>query len=306
MQTDYSNEKEDYFYINPRFRVVYEPSGSVKLNAGYSHNIRYGNLNRMQTGYVMKRYNLFSKGIEELERNSSQSVNGGFFYKNISHFFNLHFVSSYSQYKRNFMPVNFIQDIYSFSWWDVNEKPFTFWMNRFSATKLFADISLTAGLSVSYNINKSTMGQQGAEIDYTNRTIDISPSLKWNAKSNLNFDYSMKALFSGVSITNQPRGEYIPLVNHQLYAFWGITKKLSVTSKMQHFYNKAPNSSVSNLLFADIGLQYHLKRVTINLDWTNIFNEKQQVTSSYNAINTVTRVDKLRPSEILISFRFRR
>ena len=306
MKTDYSKKKDDYFYINPRFRVAFEPNASIKFNAGYSRNIRYGDLNQMQTGYVFKRYNLFAKGIDELQRNASQSVTGGVFYKNISHFFNLHYISSYIRYKNNLVPANFIQDIYSFTWWELKEKPSTFWMNSLSASKLFSGISLTAGLKLSYNLNKSVMEQQGIEIDYTNHTFGVTPSLKWNAKDNLNFDYSMDAFFSGVSLNNEPTGTYIPLINHQLYTFIGVSEKMGFTFNLQHFYNKAPNTSVSNLLFADVGLQYAFKSITINLDWSNIFNQKQQVTSSYSTINSTTRVDKLRPSEVLISFRFKR
>lgn len=150
------------------------------------------------------------------------------------------------------------------------------------------------------------MEQQGIEIDYTNHTFGVTPSLKWNAKDNLNFDYSMDAFLSGVSLNNEPTGTYIPLINHQLYTFIGVSEKMGFTFNLQHFYNKAPNTSVSNLLFADVGLQYAFKSMTINLDWSNIFNQKQQVTSSYSTINSTTRVDKLRPSEVLISFRFKR
>lgn len=306
MKTDYSGKKADYFYVNPRINVVYEPNASIKFNVGYSHNIRYGNLNKLQTGYILKSYNLFQKGIEELERNAFQSFNWGVFYKNISHFFNLSYFASYSQYKNSFTPASFIDNIYTFTWWQAKENPTSFWMNTLSTTKLFTDISLTAGLNVSYNQNKSVMEQQGARIGYVNHSFGIAPSLKWNARNNLNFDYSMNTFFSGVSINNKPVKDYIPLVNHRLYTYLGISDRFSLNSNLQHFYNKAPNSSVSNLLFADIGLQYALKNVTINLDWTNIFNQKQHITSSYSTINTSTRVDKLRPSEVLISFRFKR
>lgn len=306
MNTDYSGTKDEYFYINPRFRVVYEPNGHVKFNAGYSHNIRYGNLNQLQTGYVLKRYNLFSKGSNELQNSASHSITGGVFYKNTHHFFNLHYISSFLKYRNNLAPSSFIQDIYTFTWWEFRKNPSTFWMNTLSATKLFTDISLTAGLSLSYNQNKSTMQQQGYEVDYTNHSFDISPSLKWNAKSNLNFDYNLKALFSGVGINNKSPDNYIPLINHQLYTYLGITQKLSVTSNLQHFYNKTPNASVSNLVFADVGMQYQFNIVAVSLDWTNILNQKHQVVSSYSTINTRTQVDKLRPSEILISFRFKR
>lgn len=306
MQTDYSHRKEDYFFINPRFRASFEPSGNIKFNASYSHTIRYGDLNQLQTGYVLKKYNLFAKGIDELQRIASQSLSGGVFYKNISRFFNLHYFSSYTRYKNNLVPANFIQDIYNFTWWELKEKPSTFWVNSLSATKLYTKISLTAGLKLSYNLNKSVMDQQGVEIDYANHTFGVAPSLKWNATENLNFDYSMDAFFSGISLNNEPIDTYIPLINHQLYTYLGVYKKLGFTINLQHFYNKAPNTLVSNLLFADVGLQYLFKRVTVNLDWTNIFNQKKQVTSSYSTINSRTRIDKLRPGEILISFRFKR
>lgn len=306
MQTSYSDKNDAYFYVNPRLRAVFDPNASLKFNAGYSHNIRYGNLNQLHTGYILKSYNLFQKGIEEVERNASHSINWGVFYKNISHFFNLNYFSSYSWYKNNFIPVSFIDNIYTFAWWELKENPGSFWMNYISATKLFTEISLTAGLNLSYNRNSLVMEQQGAGINYINYSYVISPSLKWNARNNLNFDYTMNTFFSGVSINNQPVENYIPLVNHQLQTYFGITEKFSITSNLQHFYNKTPNSSVSNLLFADLGFQYAFKKVTVNLDWTNIFNQKQHITSSYSTINTNTRIDKLRPSEILISFRFKK
>lgn len=304
MKTDYSGKKNDYFYFNPRLRIVFEPNAFIKFNVGYSHNIRYGNLNQMYTGFILKNYNLFQKGIDELERTASHSVNWGIFYKNISHFFNLSYFASYSQYKNSFTPACFIDNIYTFTWWEMKKNPGSFWMNNLSATKLFTEISLTAGLNLSYNRNSSVMKQQETDIHYLNRSFGVSPSLKWNARNNLNFDYSMNGFFSGVSINNNPVGNYIPLVNHRVYTYIGITENFSVNVNLQHFYNKAPNASVSNLLFADIGLQYTLKNVSINLDWTNIFNQKQHVTSSYNTINTSTRIDKLRPSEILIGFRY--
>ncbi|MBK5194723.1 MAG: TonB-dependent receptor [Proteiniphilum sp.] len=306
MQTYYSGEKENYVYFNPRFRVIYEPSGNIRFNAGYAYNLRYGDLNQMKTGYVLKRYNLFSKGIEELQRTAAQNLNWGVFYKNISHFFNLHYLGIYSYYRNNLVPANFIREYYNFTWWEYKEKPSTFLVNRLSATKLFTDISLTAGLSLSYNQNRSTMEQQGASIQYINHSFGMSPSLKWNAKKNLNFDYTMDAFFSGVSMNEDPVGNYIPLINHQLYTFWEITGELSLTSALQHYYNKAPGSSVTNLWFADLGVQYIFNKVTVSLYWTNIFNQKQHITSSYNAVNTITRVDKLRPGEVLVSLRFKR
>ena len=306
MNTDYSGRRNDYFFINPRLRVTYEATGSLRFNVSYSHNIRYGNLNQMQTGYVLKRYNHFARGAEELQRNASHMITWGVLYRNIPRFFNVSYIGSYSRSVNNLVPANFIQDIYNFTWWEFRERPSTFWMNMLSASRLFTEISLTARLNLSYNQMRSTIEQQGASINHTNHTIGISPSLRWNKSRRLNFDYTMNNLFSGVSVNNNPVETFIPTISHQLAAHFIASEKLSFNANLQHFYNKPPNASASNLLFADLGVQYIFERVTVSLDWTNILNHREHVTSSFSTINTTTRVDKLRPSEVLISFRFRR
>ena len=115
----------------------------------------------------------------------------------------------------------------------------------------------------------------------------------------------MDASLSGISVNRQPVLTYIPLVEHRLYTFFGATDKLSFTLNLQHFYNKAPGASSSNLLFADLGILYAFKYLTIGLDWTNLLNRKEHITTRYSTINTVMYTERLRPSEVLISIRFK-
>ena len=305
LRTNYSGKKATYTYIHPRLRLIFAPSGDFKFNAGYSYTTHYGDLNEMGTGYVLERYNLFSKGIEALQFNASQSINFGVFYKNISHFLQTSYLTIYSLYKDNLIPASFVRDIYTFSWWEQKDRLSSFWLNTLSASKLFMEISLTASINLSYNQSKSVVEQQGSSINYTQHSFGVEPSLKWKAKSNLNFDYTMNAFFSGISMNHRPIDSYIPLINHRLYTYFGVTDQLFLTCNLQHFYTKAPDISASNLLFADLGIQYDFQHLTLSLDWSNIFNRKLHVISGYNTINTVTQTDKLRPSEVLISLRFK-
>lgn len=305
LRTNYSGKKATYTYIHPRLRLIFAPSGDFKFNAGYSYTTHYGDLNEMGTGYVLERYNLFSKGIEALQFNASQSINFGVFYKNISHFLQTSYLTIYSLYKDNLIPASFVRDIYTFSWWEQKDRLSSFWLNTLSASKLFMEISLTASINLSYNQSKSVVEQQGSSINYTQHSFGVEPSLKWKAKSNLNFDYTMNAFFSGISMNHRPIDSYIPLINHRLYTYFGVTDQLFLTCNLQHFYIKAPYTSTSNLLFADLGIQYDFQHLTLSLDWSNIFNRKLHVISGYNTINTVTQTDKLRPSEVLISLRFK-
>ena len=305
LRTNYSGKKATYTYIHPRLRLIFAPSGDFKFDAGYSYTTHYGDLNEMGTGYVLERYNLFSKGIEALQLNASQSINFGVFYKNISHFLQTSYLTIYSLYKDNLIPASFVRDIYTFSWWEQKDRLSSFWLNTLSASKLFMEISLTASINLSYNQSKSVVEQQGSSINYTQHSFGVEPSLKWKAKGNLNFDYTMNAFFSGISMNHRPIDSYIPLINHRLYTYFGVTDQLFFTCNLQHFYTKAPDISASNLLFADLGIQYDFQHLTLSLDWSNIFNRKLHVISGYNTINTVTQTDKLRPSEVLISLRFK-
>lgn len=305
LRTNYSGKKATYTYIHPRLRLIFAPSGDFKFNAGYSYTTYYGDLNEMRTGYVLERYNLFSKGIEALQFNASQSINFGVFYKNISHFLQMSYLTIYSLYKDNLIPASFVRDIYTFSWWEQKDRLSSFWLNTLSASRLFMEISLTASINLSYNQSKSVVEQQGSSINYTQHSFGVEPSLKWKAKGNLNFDYTMNAFFSGISMNHRPIDSYIPLINHRLYTYFGVTDRLFFTCNLQHFYSKAPYTSTSNLLFADLGIQYEFQHLTLSLDWSNIFNRKLHVISGYNTINTVTQTDKLRPSEVLISLRFK-
>lgn len=305
LRTNYSGKEATYTYIHPHLRLMFAPSGDFKFNAGYSYTTHYGDLNEMGTGYVLERYNLFSKGIEALQFNASQSINFGVFYKNISHFLQMSYLTIYSLYKDNLIPASFVRDIYTFSWWEQKDRLSSFWLNTLSASKLFMEISLTASINLSYNQSKSVVEQQGSSINYTQHSFGVEPSLKWKAKRNLNFDYMMNAFFSGISMNHRPIDSYIPLINHRLYTYFGATDRLFFTCNLQHFYIKAPYTSTSNLLFTDLGIQYDFQHLTLILDWSNIFNRKLHVISGYNTINTVTQTDKLRPSEVLISLRFK-
>lgn len=305
LRTNYSGKEATYTYIHPRLRLIFAPSGDFKFNAGYSYTTYYGDLNEMGTGYVLERYNLFSKGIEALQLNASQSINFGVFEENISHFLQTSYLTIYSLYKDNLIPASFVRDIYTFSWWEQKDRLSSFWLNTLSASKLFMEISLTASINLSYNQSKSVVEQQGSSINYTQHSFGVEPSLKWKAKRNLNFDYTMNAFFSGISMNHRPIDSYIPLINHRLYTYFGVTDQLFFTCNLQHFYTKAPDISASNLLFADLGIQYDFQHLTLSLDWSNIFNRKLHVISDYNTINTVTQTDKLRPSEVLISLRFK-
>ena len=86
LHTDYSGRRNRHTYINPHMRVIFDSKSGLKLSAGYSRNVRYGNLDGMETGYMMTRYNTFSRGIDQLQRKATQTIDVDATYKTFSQF----------------------------------------------------------------------------------------------------------------------------------------------------------------------------------------------------------------------------
>ena len=305
-QTTYAGHTDRDLQIHPAIRFSYEPSAVFKSSASWKRTIRRGDLDNRLTGYVMKRYNLLTRGTDREERNVSDMLSLDLSVKDLSHFFNLSYMTYFSRYQGNLISAYLIRDFYTFSWLRPFDQRSTYWSHTLSATRLLTRLSLTAGLQIAYARNASTLEQQGATIDYTDHSFTLSPSLKWNARRNLNFDYVASLSYTGVSIDRSAVDRYIPFLDHRLYTYWGLTPRLSLTTTLQHYYTQAPDISATNLFFADLGLRFSFPHMTVSLDWTNLLNRRTYVVTGYNAINTYTRTDRLRPSEFLISFRFKR
>ena len=90
------------------------------------------------------------------------------------------------------------------------------------------------------------------------------------------------------------------------YTDSGLTARLALTSTLHHYITHGPDTSATNLGITAFGLRFSFTPMSVSLDWTNLLNRRTYVVTGYNAINTYTRTDRLRPSEFLISFRFKR
>lgn len=304
--TDYNAIKKAYIYLNPSFRLKYEPNGALNFFISYSENIKHGDVRNMHTGYIMTQYDSFSKGIDLLQKNNNKFLSWGGIYKDMSHFFSANYMGTYFRTEKNLYSANSIQDGYRFSWLEFGKTPNNSFMNRLSLMKLFFDWSLSTGLEISYNQNFSQIKQQDILYPYKSSTYIISPSIKWSKLKNLNLEYSMKSYLSTVSSKNFSSKQSSTLINQELNSYWNIRSNFSVNTTVQHFHNKIQGYATTNLLFLDLGCQYDFKKITLNIDWTNILNTKQDVRTFFNSINTIQTIDKLRPSEILFSIRFKK
>ena len=81
----------------------------------------------------MKRYNLLTRGTDREERNVSDMLSLDLSVKDLSHFFNLSYMTYFSRYQGNLISAYLIRDFYTFSWLRPFDQRSTYWSHTLSA-----------------------------------------------------------------------------------------------------------------------------------------------------------------------------
>jgi hypothetical protein len=73
---------------------------------------------------------------------------------------------------------------------------------------------------------------------------------------------------------------------------------------VEHYYNSAVSDD-NNKFFTDVHLKYKTSRIEIAAKWSNIFNTGKHITASYSATNEFIYVYEIRPSQFLVTVKFK-
>ncbi len=89
-------------------------------------------------------------------------------------------------------------------------------------------------------------------------------------------------------------------IKHNFYA----TKQITITALVEDNYN---NLTADNRYawFGDITAEYKLKRVDIELQANNLFNQKQYTQVNYNGLDIYSSTSQSRPLHIIMTIRFK-
>ncbi|MGI6718098.1 MAG: hypothetical protein ACOX4D_02960 [Bacteroidales bacterium] len=172
-----------------------------------------------------------------------------------------------------------------------------------SISKFINPIKSKISLAGNYFIYSSTVLQQNQFVDYKIHSINIRPGIETQI-----FDWASVSYYfllrSQKNIVQKVKNPYINSISNHLSLNVFPIDKLGFTAGFEHYYSNV-NENNKNIYFVDLDVEYSFKVVDVTLSWYNILNTKNYVNASYDGINEYGNVYQIRPSQILLSVKFK-
>ena len=291
--------------FNPSLTVRYTPNSYWNIRAIYGKYDNLGDIRNSYTGYIMRNYRSLNKYDAVLSDAVTHNFALQFAYRNPlkALFFNTNLM--YEHFASNLM--------YDLSYTGILQIQKTI-LQPTTANTYGIGGSISKGLyvlnsTVSLSANCYTMSaaqmSQGQLIDFNYNGYWIKPTIESKIASwgSLSFN----SLWNNGKMTiekNSADNPTIRSLSDYLTIYIFPLDNWNAGLNVEHYYNNAV-SGENNNFFADINLKYKTKKVEIAAKWANIFNTRKHITASYNGTSEFVHIYEIRPSQILVTVKFK-
>lgn len=296
----------DYLFLNPGLFINYRISPFWLANMSYIYSNSIGDIYDAYNGYVMTSYRNLLRNDDIMNKTRSNNVIGYINFKNplTTLFATLHV--SYRNMYNNILNDYEYRGI-------LRVKSSIEQSNTTESLLLFTRIgkeleSLNSSVSIggNYSYNSGSQLTQGMVSDYKRHYLSVSPTftVRFNQKANLNYRMNMAWSKSRIENgnTNLP---VMRTMSQRIGLNVFPSKGWTLTASCEHFYNNGIESGSRSMWFADASAKYKWKDIEFMLDYTNIFNTKKYVSSSYSDVGRYYYSYNIRPAEVLLRVRFK-
>jgi hypothetical protein len=293
-------------YFNPSLLLQYKLSvfWNASASANYSHAL--GGINNEYTGYIMRSYRNLVRNTGNLYETTTQNYRLNLSYR---HPIQSLFGNAEIQYFNNRANLLYGYDFDGILQVQTSlAKPNT---TEGISTNVYLSqtidvLASTVGLSGNYAVSSSSQLTQSEIIRYSGKNYSVSPSITTKIRSWSSVYYGVTIAENRSQIKNRA-SDFQPIRTVKQAVQFNIfpVKGLTINLNYEYFYNNALVSGSRSLAFGDIGAKYKWKKMEFLVDYSNIFNSKQYISTSYNEMSSYYYAYDLRPAEIVFRVRFK-
>lgn len=293
------------FLFNPGFYILYDISRKWYLKASMETDNNWGDIQDAYTGYILQNYRLFNRNDGEIAENSIwRSVFSANYRNPIKALFaDVHLI--YEIHKSNRLKEQYLVGLLQMN----NTLHQTVQSNTAGITgaiskNIYAwhtNISLSSNF---YKISSSQMSQKKI-IDYQQNILTVSPIVHAQLTSWIGINYI--GIWNESKMHIQNGGLKYPAlhsVSHRVIPYFSFLKKWNFSIVYEHYYNNSVLVNRSRA-FIDANMTYKLKNIDLMLSWSNILNSNEYITSLFDGTSKYTHIYEIRPSQVLLTARFR-
>lgn len=292
--------------VSPTLSAGYERldwSGSI--NGSYYRNV--GDPGGIYSGYIMTNYRSFQRSyMEQISESDRISAGATLAYRSALNatFFSLS--ANYNHAAHN--------QIYGYDYYGATSVVYAIDQKTTSDSYGFG-VDSSKGLDWwqttvrafgGYNYSRSERLIDRKLYPFHSRTVSIGAGATVTPMPWVNIVVSTGYAWS-VSETDKDAGDMaytIRTATQRIKLNFYLTKRLSISASAEDNYNNLTEEN-RHAWFGDIAAKYKLKRIDLELQANNIFNQTRYTRVNYHGLDIYTSTSQLRPLNIIASIRFK-
>lgn len=295
-------------------RFTFEPLISIKkdLNAfwktTFSVSLKnyFGDINQLYYGYILNNY----RNIQQYETPILESISNNFTigvsYRNPIKSLFINGFYSYSNSNQNLLIGNIINNdgTSSFGYFEQNNNSKTHNANL-SGSKYFSKLKTTLTITSNAQLDSREQLLNNLLTDVSTKRIQLKGKLDTEITEWLSIAYQNKITLSNTQYENQPF-DNIFIQEHLLNFNFYPTSNQYIGFDAEYYKNNFSTKNQENY-FLNLNYRYSFEnsRIDLELNWNNILNTKE-FTDVFNSSFSYTQSTyKIRPSQLLLSMKFR-
>lgn len=296
--------KKGYWLIAPNIYSNYYVSNKILLVAGGSYAKNIGGLGEDLLGYMMTSYRQLNRYRGLQSKTSSVNAFAKLKYKNpfttLFVTLGLHWNKSWRNMLYDIKYKGVLSNTTSILYPHSSKNHGA----NVSIGKSISAINSDAKVNLVYGKHSSIVLNQGQISPYSSKNYSLGANITTSIGSWMIMKYGCTYLQNKSIIANR-RLKAMHLFSQNMATSFIPFKRLIFSIRFKHYFNDAIESSVRSSWFGNICLKYKLKNVDLMLDWTNILNTQNFITSSYSETNRYYSEYKLRPAEVMLRVKFK-
>ncbi len=299
-------QNKSHLLFLPYFKVEYTLNPKINLGGNISYSNGIGDFNEDYLGYMMTNYRSMNRNDEEIQ-NKYRNAGARCYidYKNPLTTLFMSVNTSYSDIWRNTLDEAFYNGIFSYTTRIYHPNHTRSFQTNASVSKSIDAISSDVHFYTKYGHSGLVALNQGVVSHFTTNTYSLSGSIESDICKFMIIDYSSSYRQTESHIEGGNSLKPIRYWSENFKLSFIPMKKLTIGVSFDNYYNNQISSSSRMSWFGNTNADYKMKNVEFMLYWTNIFNTRHFITSSYNDASNYYSEYNLRPSEILLRVRFK-
>jgi hypothetical protein len=295
----------DKFYFEPDFSVKYEVKDNLDLSASYGFGYSYPDLSSLYTGYILTGYRSINRYETKMYDDYFNEGSVSLSYKDLFSMFFVTGTVSLRNYHSDVMYGETMNGILTLTQLDKQRNNTNSLSIKGELSKGFNWKGMVIKGNAGWRRSRGNLLRQSAITPYTGQNLGIGGNVTVKPLTWLNGDYSFNWNRNWSDVGSEVKYPALVTMENKLNLSMDLPiNNISLNVSYEHYYKNRLQEH-KNFHLADVGITYINGQTQYSLNWTNIFNTKRFITSSYNNTDSYYTEYYIRPMAVMMEIRFK-